>query len=101
ATAPSTSGVGAWSPPIASTATVRMYGSGLGLFGLLQHFAIAVVAARLAHAVRQLRLLAARALRHRRLGHRAHPLRPTVIAHRLRLPSLRNSHGPCLSISRA
>src|SRR5262249_42182398 len=62
-----------------------------------EHFAIVIEPARGAHAVRELGLLAARAARHARLGHAAHPLRATAVAGGFGLPSLGNRHDPCLS----
>src|SRR5579862_1996194 len=61
--APSTSDLGAWSPPMASTAMVSMGDSGRLLFDDLDHFAALVFAAMRAHAVRQLRLVAIGAFR--------------------------------------
>ena len=56
-TAPSTSALGAWSPPIASTAMVSMLGRGYSCNDF-DHFAALVLSAVRANAVRQLRLMA-------------------------------------------
>ncbi len=92
ARAPSTSGRGASSLPIASRATVSMISGRGGLVLLdVENLAIAVLATALANAVRLARLAALAA---DDLGHRgrAHPLRATVISHCFALFTLRNRH---------
>src|SRR5690349_20064813 len=104
ATVPSTSACGDCSLPMASIATRRrlegaevMRGEELlrGFFGLLGHdLTVVVVAAALAHAVRQLGLLAARARDRVRDLDRTHPLRTPRVAPAPGEFSLGNRHFP-------
>src|SRR5688500_7748769 len=103
--AASSSGPGAWSPPIASRAIRRMEPKQrptsallrvLRLFDLL-HLLALVLAALQADLVRGLGGAAVGALGHVRDGDARHPLGPPRIAPRRRLPTLLNRHDVLLN----